>query len=130
MTGLHTFAVLRGNELVGSCLSTTAAEKVWRMGDPEPNAWGYEGDIPTMTSSFHFQSPYIYDNRLFWISNQAWWETIAVGAVVPGTHFFQRVKIDIPKCQGEPDELTSGRLHFRVIKISPTRVRFLMTNFP
>lgn len=128
MTGLHMFAVLRGNELVGPCLSTTCAEKIWGVEDEEPNDWGFEGGVPTLTSSFNFLSPFIYDYRFFSFFNQAEWDAFPVGGVI--FDFFQRVKIDIPKCQGDPDELTSGRLRYQVIKLSPTRVRFLVIDFP
>ncbi len=125
MTGVHKFVLKRGNEEVGGCLVAPCGEKLWPIGQPEPDDWMMtDGTEPGHNPPFYFQSPYIYDTR-FWVSPDTEWNNTPIGGILWQT--YQRVKVDVPQCEGDPIEVESERLLFQVIKISDTRVRFLVT---
>lgn len=124
MTGTHRFVVKRGNQEVGACLTASASEKIWNINSPEPNDWGYEGGIPTVTSNFYFSAPYIYDVRFYYFSDQAGWDNTNKGAVI--WHFYQRVKVDVPKCDDTTLEIKSSKLSFKIIKYNKSKVKFVV----
>jgi hypothetical protein len=125
MTGVHKFVLKRGNEEVIACLVAPCGEKLWPVGQPEPDEWMMtDGTLPGDNPPFYFQSPYIYDTRFYVLPNAQWNNTPINGIL---WQMYQRVKVDVPQCDGDPIEVKSRRLLYQVIKISDTKVRFKVT---
>lgn len=98
------FAVKKGNELVGGCLSAPVAYKEWDIGDTEPTNWSVGGSVylssPLIHLFRHYQKPADFAAK----QNGA---TLVTKNV--------RIKIEIPKCPNGV-ATTDGNFIFKVIK--------------
>ncbi len=127
MTGVHEFVVMKDDKVAGKCIvKACVSEKVWKLNEQEPTDWEFTGCSVQQAPQFYFLGGTLYDKRVFAPGPE--FAGSAEGDVV--FERYQRVKIDVPNCDGDDIEVLSERLLYQVIKKNATTVTFKVTEAP